>query len=108
MDEASSERLNEMALMRREMDRDTRERLRTVEARLDHLEHSMTTQIHEVMLELRTIVNQQKEQGPALDTLNSLVKSGLALRWMVVGVVGILATLATAFTAWEAIKKWLP
>lgn len=108
MDEPSSERLHEIEIMRREMDRDTRERLRTVEARLDHLEHSMTTQIHEVVLELRMIVSKQNEQGPALSTLNNIVKSGLALRWMVVGIVGILATLATAFTAWEAIKKWLP
>lgn len=107
-EEPHSERASEVALLRREMDRDMRERLRAAEARLDALEHQMSHQFHEIVVELRRLAAQQETQGPALDAFNKVLASGMALRWMVVGVVGILATLATAFSAWEAVKKWLP
>lgn len=105
--EPTSERASETALLRREMDRDTRERLRALETRLDTLEHEMSSQLHALVLELRQLATFNQDQRPALETLNTLVRSGLAVRWLVVGVVGLLAAMATAATAWEAIRKWL-
>lgn len=100
--------VGETALLRREWDRDIRERLRDLERRQDHLEHTITDKMGEIRLELRRLLEQQAEQGPALDALNKMVNSGLALRWLVIGVVGLLASLATVLTAWEAVRKWLP
>jgi hypothetical protein len=106
-DEPNSERASETALLRREMDRDTRERLRVMESRMDKLEHDMTQQLHALVLELRQLATFNQDQKPALETLNALVRSGMAIRWLIVGVVGLLAAMATAATAWEALRKWL-
>lgn len=104
--EPISERAAETALLRREIDRDTRERLRLVEARVDRLEHEMLQQLGALAAQMQKLMDFEQQQKPALDTLNTVVRSGLAIRWLVVGVVGFLAALATAATAWEVVKKW--
>lgn len=99
--------VSETALLRREFDRDTRERLRGLEQRQDRLEHLMTQRMADIAEELHRLADQQTEQGPALEALNTVIHSSLALRWLMIGVVSLLAALATGLTAWEGIKKWL-
>lgn len=98
--------ISETALLRREFDRDTRERLRLLEQRQDRLEHLMMQRMAEVAEQLHRLADQQTEQGPALEALNKVIHSSLALRWLMIGVVGLLAALATGLTAWETMRKW--
>ena len=100
--------VGETVLLRREMDRDTRERLRALEQRQDAIEHKMDQRLSEIAFELRHIADRQNEQGPTLAALSKVVNSGLALRWLMVSVVGLIAALATILTAYETLKKWMP
>lgn len=98
--------ISETALLRREFDRDTRERLRLLEQRQDRLERLMMQRMADIAEELHRLADQQTEQGPALEALNTVIHSSLALRWLLIGVVSLLAALATGMTAWETVRRW--
>lgn len=101
-EEPISERGSEVAILRRELDRQLTHRLDHVETELTGLKERLIEQAHQ----LRQISEQQAEQSPALVTINRMMASGVVLRWMVTLVVGILGCLAAVATAWETIQKW--
>lgn len=104
----------ELALLRREMDRDLRERLMAVEARQDELERRMVVEREEdrevlrgIAASLQRIVEQQGAQAPTLETIQNVVRAGLVVRWLIVTIVGCLAAIGTAATAWEVTQRWM-
>lgn len=122
--EPNSERGNETALLRRELDRQFGVRLQRAEERIDRLEEQIAAAIldfeRRMMAELNSnrvhigdlshnvqqMVDRQNQQAPAMAVVVQMVQSGMVVRWLIMGLVGILAALATVATAWEAIHKW--
>ncbi len=124
-DDVNSGRLNETALLRRELDRQNIQRLQRMEERMENWEaqnaqqlrnleqqmsHEGQTQRHlldQLSQQVQRLSEQQAEQAPILAALTKIVQSGSALRWLIMAGMGLLASLAAVATAWEAIQKWL-
>jgi TolA-binding protein len=93
---------DELVLMRREMDRQRQERI-------DHLEHrfdEMTAMITEMSRQMTTIIERQTQYGPTMDTLQTVMRGGVMLKWIIVLAVGTLAAISTGATAWDAMQRF--
>lgn len=94
---------DELVLMRREMDRQRQERVDHLEHRLDEI----TAMMAEMSRQMTTIIDRQAQYAPTMDTLQTVMKGGVMIKWIIVLAVGTLAAISTGATAWEALQKWL-
>jgi hypothetical protein len=122
--EPNSERGNETALLRRELDRQFGIRLQRTEEQIDKLDEQVAAAIldfeRRMMVEFNSnrihvgdlshnvqqMMDRQNRSAPALDKVVKMVQSWMVMRWLIMGIVGIVAALATVATAWEVIRKW--
>lgn len=77
------------------------------EKRIDELGYNMDKQLSAIGAKISAIAIVQNEQTPNIKTINRIIDSGLAMRWVVIGLVGLLATLATLATAYETLQRYL-
>lgn len=94
---------SELALLRREMDHQRQERLAELERRIDAMADGLAL----LSRQMETIINSQTQYAPTMDTLQTVMRGGVMIKWIIVLAVGTLAAISTGATAWEALQKWL-
>lgn len=93
----------EVNLLRREMDHQRQERLAELERRIDALADGLAL----LSRQMETIINSQTQYAPTMDTLQTVMRGGVMIKWIIVLAVGTLAAISTGATAWDALQKWL-
>jgi len=94
---------SELNLLRREMDHQRQERLAELERRIDALADGLAL----LSRQMETIINSQTQYAPTMDTLQTVMRGGVMIKWIIVLAVGTLAAISTGATAWDALQKWL-
>lgn len=94
---------SELALLRREMDHQRQERLAELERRIDAMADGLAL----LSRQMETIINSQTQYATTMDTLQTVMRGGVMIKWIIVLAVGTLAAISTGATAWEALQKWL-
>jgi len=94
---------SELALLRREIDHQRQERVAELEKRIDDMAAMLAT----LSRQMDTIISSQTQYAPTMDTLQTVMRGGVIIKWIIVLAVGTLAAISTGATAWEALQKWL-
>lgn len=94
---------DELILLRREVDRQRQDRIDHLERRLDEMTAMMTA----ISKQMTTILERQTQYAQTMDTLQTVMKGGVMIKWIIVLAVGTLAAISTGATAWEALQKWM-
>lgn len=94
---------SELNLLRREIDHQRQERLAELERRIDALADGLAL----LSRQMETIINSQTQYAPTMDTLQTVMRGGVMIKWIIVLAVGTLAAISTGATAWDALQKWL-
>lgn len=92
---------DELVLLRREMDRQRQDRIDHLEHRLDEI----TTMMTAISQQMTTVLERQTQYGPTMDALQTVMKGGVMIKWIIMIMVGTLAAISTGATAWDAVQK---
>lgn len=89
------------------------DRLAHLEDRLERLEDDIRREQEEYRAAINLISNNvqktldyQRIREPVLDSIETIMRGGLVIKWILMATVGALGLIATAATAWDALHRW--
>lgn len=99
----SDDAVAELNLLRREIDHQRLERVAILERRIDEMAEMITTMARQ----MDSLIERQTQYAPTMDTLQTVMRGGIVIKWVIVIVVGTLSAISTGATAWDAVQKAL-
>lgn len=88
------------------LEREQNDRLSRLDARISKIEDEMNMQSKAILIQLRELVNYQKQHEDTLETLSTIVKGSVFLKWIIIVFLGTISAIGLIHTTLDAVVKW--